>query len=136
MSDRDAVLFANEAFYAAFEGRDYESMEKLWSQTAPISCIHPGGGPVYDREAVLKGWQSILSNQTTSDIRCIGPRVRMFGDYAVVICFEVIAGNNLIASNTFVREGRAWKLVHHQAGPTAEDPPRVLLSEKGPSRCN
>ena len=136
MPDRDAVLFANEAFYAAFAGRDYESMEQLWSASAPISCIHPGGGPVYDREAVLQGWQSILSNQTTSDIRCIGPRVRMFGDYAVVICFEVIAGNNLIATNTFVREGRAWKLVHHQAGPTAEDPPRAVLSEKGPIRLN
>ena len=136
MSDRDAVLFANEAFYAAFAGRDYQSMETLWSATAPISCIHPGGGPVYDHEAVLAGWQSILSNQTTSEIRCIGPRVRMFGDYAVVICFEVIAGNNLIATNTFVREGSAWKLVHHQSGPTAEDPPRAMVSEKGPIRFN
>ncbi len=136
MSDRDAVLFANEAFYAAFVGRDYESMEQLWSASAPISCIHPGGGPVYDREAVLKGWESILSNQTTSDIRCIGPSVRLFGDCAAVICFEVIAGNNLIATNIFVREGSAWKLVHHQAGPTAEAPPRALRSEKGPIRLN
>lgn len=136
MSDRDAVLFANEAFYAAFAGRDYGAMEKLWSETAPVSCIHPGGGPVYDREAVLQGWQSILGNQATLDIRCIGPRVRLFGDSAAVICFEVIAGNNLIATNTFVREGKAWKLVHHQAGPTAEEPPRAMLSEKGPIRFN
>lgn len=136
MSDRDAVLFANEAFYAAFAGRDYGAMEKLWSETAPVSCIHPGGGPVYDREAVLQGWQSILGNQATLDIRCIGPRVRLFGDSAAVICFEVIAGNNLIATNTFVREGKAWKLVHHQAGPTAEDPPRAMLGEKGPIRFN
>ncbi len=60
----------------------------------------------------------------------------MHGDYAAVVCFEVIAGNNLIATNVFMREGRKWKLVHHQSGPTAEDPPRAMLSEQGPIRFN
>ena len=27
-----AVLFANEAFYAAFTGRDFETMQQVWSQ--------------------------------------------------------------------------------------------------------
>ena len=40
----------------------------------------------------------------------------------IVICFEEIAGQYLIATNIFVREGNDWKIVHHQAGPTAGQP--------------
>ncbi|MFQ5786213.1 MAG: nuclear transport factor 2 family protein, partial [Alphaproteobacteria bacterium] len=29
----------------------------------------------------------------------------------------------LVATNVFVREGAAWKMVHHQAGPTAQTGP-------------
>ena len=136
MSERDAVLFANEAFYAAFNGRDYEAMDALWASSAPVSCIHPGGGPIFDREAVMASWKGILGHDSQAPIVSLGPRVRMFGDYAAVICFEIIAGNNLIATNVFIREGSKWKIVHHQSGPTAEAPPRALLSEKGPITFN
>lgn len=136
MSDRDAVLFANEAFYAAFNERDFPTMEQLWASESPISCIHPGGGAIFDREAVMASWRSILGHDSQAPIKFVGPRVRMFGDYAAVVCFEVIGGNNLIATNVFVKEDRAWKLVHHQSGPTAEDPPRAMMSEEGPIRIN
>jgi hypothetical protein len=43
MSDTDAVLFANEAFYRAFADRDEEAMEDLWSATAQVACLHPDG---------------------------------------------------------------------------------------------
>lgn len=136
MSDRDAVLFANEAFYAAFNNRDFKAMEQLWAQESPVSCIHPGGGAIFDREAVMASWQSILSYDSQAPIQYIGPHVRMYGEYAAVVCFEVIGGNNLIATNVFVREDRAWKLVHHQSGPTAEDPPRAMRSAEGPITFN
>ena len=136
MSDHDAVLFSYEAFYAAFNGRDYEAMDALWATESPVSCIHPGGGPIFDRDAVMASWEGILGHDSQAPIVALGPRIRLFGDYAVVICFEVIAGNNLIATNVFVREDRKWKLVHHQSGPTAEDPPRAMLSEKGPITFN
>ena len=136
MSDRDAVLFANEAFYVAFNGRDFPTMEQLWASESPISCIHPGGGAIFDREAVMASWKSILGHDSQAPIKFIGPRARLFGDYAAVVCFEVIAGNNLIATNVFVREDKSWKIVHHQSGPTAEDPPRAMMSEEGPIRIN
>jgi hypothetical protein len=50
---------------------------------------------------------------------------------AYVHCFEEIDGNYLIATNIFVHEGRRWRLVHHQAGPTAENPPLVAEDEDG-----
>lgn len=136
MSDRDAVLFANEAFYLAFNGRDFPAMDALWARQAPVSCIHPGGGPIFDREAVMASWKSILGHESSATIRFHAPHVRMLGEQAVVVCFEEIAGNMLIATNVFVREDRAWKVVHHQAGPTAETPPRAAVSDKGPIRFN
>lgn len=136
MSQRNAVLFANEAFYLAFNGRDYAAMDALWAKNAPVSCIHPGGGPIFDREAVMASWQSILGHDSSAAIQFHAPRVRMLGEHAVVVCFEEIAGNMLIATNVFAREGRAWKVVHHQAGPTAETPPRAASSDKGPIRFN
>ena len=33
MSDTDAVLFANEAFYRAFADRDEASMDDLWASS-------------------------------------------------------------------------------------------------------
>ncbi len=136
MSDRDAVLFANEAFYLAFNGRDYRAMDALWAADAPVSCIHPGGGPIFDREAVMASWKSILAHGSDSQIRSHAPRIRLHGDHAVVVCFEEIAGNMLIATNVFLREDGAWKMVHHQAGPTAETPPRAARSPTGPIRFN
>jgi len=84
----------------------------------------------------MASWKGILGHDSSAEIRFIGPRVRLFGDYAAVVCFEVIGGNNLIATNVFVREDRAWKIVHHQSGPTAEDPPRAMVGAKGPIRIN
>jgi len=136
MSHRDAVLFANEAFYLAFNGRDFAAMDALWAQDAPVSCIHPGGGPIFDREAVMASWKSILGHDSSAAIRFHAPRVRMLGEHAVVVCFEEIAGNTLIATNVFAREGRAWRMVHHQAGPTAETPPRAAGGDEGPVRFN
>ena len=42
MSDRDTLLFANEAFYAAFNAADAAAMRRLWVAAGPCSCLHPG----------------------------------------------------------------------------------------------
>ena len=59
---RDAVLFANEAFYRAFADRDIAAMEEIWASEAPVACIHPGWSPVIGRERVLASWRAILAN--------------------------------------------------------------------------
>lgn len=122
MSDTDAVLFANEAFYRAFADRDEEAMIDAWSETAQISCLHPGWGPLFGREAVLQSWIAIIRNPDSPTISCHDATACIHGDTAWVVCFEEIAGNFLVATNMFVHEGRVWKMVHHQAGPTAARP--------------
>ena len=52
----------------------------------------------------------------------IEPAAYVHGDTGIVICFEQIEDQFLIATNIFVRDGRIWKMVHHQSGPTADVP--------------
>ena len=126
----DAILFANEAFYSAFARRDVAAMEALWATDVPVACIHPGWSPLTDRAAVMQSWRSILGNANSPRIICRSPRLFRYGDVAAVICFEVVEGQFLIATNLFVRQGNAWKLVHHQAGPTAEGPREEEVAPK------
>ena len=121
MSEREAVLFANDAFYLCFAGEDVHSMDRLWASNAPVTCIHPGWEALYGREEVLESWRSIIAGGAPN-IRCREPEVSIYGDFANVICYEEMDGGHLIATNTFVREAGQWKMVHHQAGPTRGKP--------------
>ena len=132
MSDTDAVLFANEAFYRAFADRDEAAMEDLWSVSEQVACLHPGWGPLFGREEVLSSWMAIIRNPESPPILSHAPHANVYGNTAYVICFEEIAGNFLVATNVFVREGRVWKMVHHQAGPTSVRPDRGPQEPAGP----
>jgi ketosteroid isomerase-like protein len=123
MSDHEAVLFANEAFYAAFRGRDVEAMVEVWASAAPLTCIHPGWDALDGRDAVIESWEGILGGGNAPDIQCHAARAHIYGVVATVICFEEIDDDYLIATNVFVREDGRWKMVHHQAAPTSGAPP-------------
>jgi hypothetical protein len=123
LSDTDSLLFANEAFYRAFADRDVEAMADIWSREHPVSCLHPGWGPLSDRSEVISSWAAILSSPEAPDIACLSPRARICGDVGIVICFERLRDGLLVATNMFVREGSLWKMVHHQGGPTSADAP-------------
>jgi ketosteroid isomerase-like protein len=116
MTDSDAVLAANLEFYRAFGARDVPAMERLWAREAPVACIHPGWPALAEREAIIESWRGILANPEAPRIACFDERVLIYGDTALVICEEELAGGTLIASNFFVREGGAWRIAHHQAG--------------------
>ena len=130
MSDTDAVLFANEAFYRAFADRDEDAMDDLWSASEQVTCLHPGWGPLFGREEVLSSWTAIIRNPDSPPILCHDAHAHVYGETAYVICFDEIAGNFLVATNVFVREGRIWKMVHHQAGPTSVRPE---VEDNGPA---
>ena len=116
MTDSDGVLAANLDFYRAFTGRDLAAMERLWARRAAVACIHPGWPALADREAVMDSWRSILGNPDAPRVACYDERVLLYGDTALVVCEEELAGGTLVASNFFVREDGAWKIAHHQAG--------------------
>lgn len=132
MPDRDALLFANEAFYRAFADRDFDAMDAIWAGDEPIACIHPGWGPITGRDAVMQTWAAIMGNPNAPVIVCSNATAYVFGATGFVICFEEIAGQHLVATNVFVRHGSVWRLVHHQAGPTADPPPPEEPDEPDP----
>lgn len=130
MGDVDRVLAANAAFYAAFAARDVAAMAALWAQRAPVTCIHPGWHPLVGRDAVLESWRDILAGPNSPAIRCARPVAHLVGGIAVVVCTERFPGAELVATNVFVEEDGAWRLIHHQAGgvarPSPEDPGETL----------
>jgi ketosteroid isomerase-like protein len=121
--DQAAVLFANEAFYRAFADRDLGAMEALWAADGPIACIHPGWPALASREEVLASWARILANPDAPKVACERPRAFVLGETAFVICYEAVERTHLVATNVFRRAADgAWKLVHHQAGPSPPPP--------------
>jgi hypothetical protein len=129
VSDTDSLLFANEVFYRAFTDKDMEAMDDLWSRDQPVSCIHPGWGPLFDRSEVMSSWAAILSAPEAPDIRCFNPTAQLHGDLGSVICFEKLSGGTLVATNIFTRQGSLWKMIHHQGAPTSANVP----AEESPS---
>ncbi len=114
------VLEANGAFYRAFSARDIAAMEVVWAAAAPVTCIHPGWDVLRGREAVLGSWRGILGGAGAPDIRWSRAFAEVHGDVAVVVCREHVSGGVLVATNVFVHETGAWRMVHHQASPLAE----------------
>lgn len=131
MPEREALLFANEAFYRAFADRDYPAMEQAWASADPVACIHPGWPPLSGRDAVLDSWRRILANEESPQVVCRRPEAYLLGEVGFVICYETVGAAALVATNVFRREGRQWRMVHHQAGP-APAPPADDPAEPAP----
>jgi hypothetical protein len=111
------ILKINQAFYDAFAAGDYAAVEKLWAKVNEVSVIHPRSGVLHGRKAVMMSWQQILINSGGSQISCADPKAYILGETAYVVCNEVFPEGQLIATNIFVFEDDAWRMVHHQAGP-------------------
>lgn len=131
MEEEKRILFANESFYQAFSAGDFRTMEDLWSRYHPLICIHPGHAPLLERDEIMISWKSILKQGSTQSIGFHEPRVSFYNSFALVICYEAIFENHLIATNGFVEEDEVWKMVLHQAGPTVGRPRLSESVDKG-----
>lgn len=117
--DKEKLLTANRAFYAAFAAADYEAMAAIWSRSDQVSVIHPGRSALHGYHAVMDTWRQILDSAVGRDIQCANARAYSHGNSGYVVCHEIFPEGQLIATNIFVREGENWRMVHHQAGPDA-----------------
>ncbi len=117
MTTEDDVLQANERFYQAFNLKDAALMDAVWAGKHAVTCVHPGWNVLEGRDDVLESWHNILRNPNQPRIVAGGATVSLFGELALVLCRELVAGSPLVATNVFVLEDGAWKLLHHQSSP-------------------
>lgn len=115
MSDKQRVLAANDAFYAAFRNADFDAMEALWSRRRKVSVYHPNWPGIDTRDAVMESWYRILVAGDPPNVRISEPTVIMSEKTAMVICREDLGGTHLIATNIFVLEEGDWLMTNHQA---------------------
>lgn len=110
------MVAANREFYAAFNRRDLEAMYAVWARSGEVTCIHPGWDVLAGPDLVLGSYAALFENPSQGRIVAGGESVAIIGEVAVVVCREFASGSPLAATNVFVRQDGAWKLVHHQAG--------------------
>ena len=96
----EVILFANEAFYAAFAAGDAEAMDALWAWQSPCACLHPGAPPIMNREEIMMSWEHIFSENGVSSISMHTAKVIASGDVALVVCIEALGGGVLIYLRT------------------------------------
>ncbi len=132
MTDRDAVLRANEAFYRAFESLDLAQMESVWLRAPHIRCVHPGWGVLAGWDAVMESWERIFAGALEMRFTPENVHVTVTGDLGWVVLVEQIASRHpdgdgsgrVQATNLFERVDGRWWLVHHHGSPIYEEPGR------------
>ncbi|WOJ90708.1 nuclear transport factor 2 family protein [Methylocapsa polymorpha] len=118
MTDKEAILAANAAYYHAFVTGDFAKMSGIWADD-DVSCIHPGWPVLIGRSAVLDSYREILRNPMQEPIEHRDHKTLVSGSEGRVFCVEIVGGAALAATNWFRRIDGAWRMIHHQASPIA-----------------
>jgi ketosteroid isomerase-like protein len=116
-----SLLDANEAFYAAFEGRDLDAMSALWLHEDHVACTHPGWATLRGWPAVAASWFALFQGDHPMQFILTNLVAHERGEVGWVTLDEnLIAGTQaqtVAATNLFTRVGGAWRLVlHHGSG--------------------
>src|ERR1700752_4391017 len=88
MSDREAVLEANRAFYRAFESLDVAQMERVWLRDQRIVCVHPGWRRLSGWGPIMTSWERIFQSAFEMRFELGDPQVTVSGNLAVVLVEE------------------------------------------------
>ncbi len=115
--DNEAVLSANENFYAVFRSGDFAAMDALWSARDTISVYHPGWPGIIGRDDVMASWYQVMVLADPPEIFAREQSVIRTGRTAIVFCTEHVGDQQMTASNVFVEEEGKWRMTNHHACP-------------------
>ncbi|MGE5152667.1 MAG: nuclear transport factor 2 family protein [Bdellovibrio bacteriovorus] len=119
----DSPEAVEAAFYAAFAATDLRAMERVWLDGERTVCVHPGGGLLMGKGAVMQSWSEILMGAAppriehrlinrieSAEIRVhlVEERIQAGGDPAAPL-------NLVIATNVYTRDSAGWHLMAHHA---------------------
>jgi ketosteroid isomerase-like protein len=117
-----AALLANRQYYEAFEARDIDAMSDAWEHSDRVACTHPGWRTLHGWAAVSASWVAIFGGPQHLQFVLTDERVAVEGDTAWVTVDENLidvagTGGTVAATNVYVFNGEAWKMVvHHGCG--------------------
>jgi ketosteroid isomerase-like protein len=126
--DRELILAANQAFYRAFEKKDLEAMEAVWSKGMGCLCVHPGRDALKGWTAIRDSWELIFKNTRYLEIDTDILTLEVSGDLAYVVLIEhvlqISSGRRLeaqsMATNAFERMAGQWYMTHHHGSPIVD----------------
>lgn len=130
MTDQEAVLEANRAFYRAFESLDVARMAEVWLRDPRIICVHPGWAKLQGWGPIMESWERIFDNVFEMKFDLGDTKVTMSGDLAVVVVEENLTQNSydgkmssrVLATNVFERAQNRWWMVLHHGSPVLAPP--------------
>jgi ketosteroid isomerase-like protein len=134
----EAVLAANEAFYAAVEAGDLDALRAVWSDAEGSVCVHPGTAPIHGTPAVLRSWALVMASTDYIQFFLTDVEVTVADAVAAVTCTENVLtstgagaggqaadapfrGGRARAVNAFTRVDGRWRMWLHQASPVGSD---------------
>jgi ketosteroid isomerase-like protein len=120
--DEAAVRAANDAFYAAFEGRDLDAMSDLWAHDPEVTCVHPGWTTLRGWGEVAASWAALFNGPQRLQFIVTEAQVVVAGDIAWVTCAEnLLAGDGgatVAVLNLFGRDPQGrWRMLAHHGSP-------------------
>ena len=135
MSNREAVIQVNRAFYSAFESLELDRMEQVWLKAPHITCIHPGWRRLEGWGPIMTSWERIFDSTFEMKFEIEDESVVLHDDLAIVVCLEVLTQrgyegattSEVLATNVFERVGDRWYMILHHGSPVAmaadDEPP-------------
>jgi ketosteroid isomerase-like protein len=126
--DRELILAVNQAFYRAFEKKDLEAMESVWSKGMGCLCIHPGRDALKGWTDIRESWERIFQNTRYLEIDTDILTLEVSGDLAYLVLVEQVlqigSGRRLeaqsMATNGFERMAGRWYMTHHHGSPIVD----------------
>ena len=128
MSNHEALIEANQAFYKAFESLDIEQMENLWLRDPKIVCIHPGWRRLTGWGPIMESWERIFDGVFEMKFELNELHLIAGADLGVVVTeenltqrgYEGTMRTQVLATNIYERVGNKWLLVLHHGSPVVQ----------------
>jgi len=130
MAGFESAQAAEQAFYTAFERGSLTLMTEVWADDPDIVCVHPGGGRLQGREAVLESWSEILAAMQDVVIRATDVVVLGHGKLVLHHVREQLFVDGqrrgvILATNAYRQTAQGWQMVLHHGAADPSPPPAL-----------
>lgn len=121
--DLESPTLAEAAFYEAFRRLDVDRMATVWTDSADVFCVHPGGPLLTGRDAVLGSWLEIFAQADPPQLEYRLVHREQRADIAVHLVEEHIRPSGsraegaalVLATNVYILTERGWEMLSHHA---------------------